>query len=133
MAGLERLLGEGTEVRYELPEFSVCCKYHPADYSERKMQLLGSLETTQEQASVDQCLRELGALTQEEDSEHFHPRVLRKLYAQHTAIYRQDCEAIESHHDFSHDRTLRMARRGGRLSGFARNVFELEATRPFNR
>ena len=110
MAGLERLLGEGTQVRYEMPGISVFCKYHPADYNERQMQLLGILETAQEQTSVDECLRELGALTREEDSEHFHPRVLRKLYAQYTAIYRQDHETIESHHDF-----------------------EPEATRPFNR
>ncbi|CAE7323835.1 unnamed protein product, partial [Symbiodinium sp. KB8] len=101
MAGLERLLGEGTQVRYEMPEISVFCKYHPADYNERQMQLLGILETAQEQTSVDECLRELEALTREEDSEHFHPRVLRKLYAQYTAIYRQDHETIESHHDFS--------------------------------
>ena len=101
MAGLERLLGEGTQVRYEMPETSVFCKYHPADCNERQMQLLGILETAQEQTSGEGCLREMGVLTQEEDSEHFHPRVLRKLYAQYTAIYRQGHETIESHHDFS--------------------------------
>ncbi|CAE7895202.1 unnamed protein product, partial [Symbiodinium necroappetens] len=101
MAGLERLLGEGTQVRYEMPETSVFCKYHPADCNERQMQLLGILETAQEQTSGEGCLREMGVLTQEEDSEHFHPRVLRKLYAQYTAIYRQSHETIESHHDFS--------------------------------
>ena len=59
---------------------------------------IGYLETTQEQDRVDQCLCELGALTQEEDSEHFHPRVLQKLYAQYAA---GAIGTVESHQDAS--------------------------------
>ena len=38
---------------------------------------------------------------QEADGEHFHPRILRKLYSQITVLYRQDDAQTESHEDFS--------------------------------
>ena len=65
------------------------------NHDEKKMELLVILETTQEQDRVDQCLCELGALMQEEDSEHFQPRVLQSLYAQYAA------GTVESHQDAS--------------------------------
>ncbi|CAE7194685.1 unnamed protein product, partial [Symbiodinium sp. KB8] len=95
----------GTKVRLEAGEegnaASVFCKYDPADYDEKQMQLLATLEISRDASTVEDCLRGIGALTDEADGEHFHPRILRKLHSQFAVLYQQGDAHVESHQDFS--------------------------------
>ena len=106
VAGIQRLLESGEKIRLDIgtegvPMISVFCKYHPEDYDEQKMRMLATLEAAEDADAVDACFRASGALTEETDGSHFHPRMLRALYAQFTAIYTRGGATLESHKDFS--------------------------------
>ena len=106
VAGIQRLLESGEKIRLDIgtegvPMISVFCKYHPEDYDEQKMPMLATLEAAEDADAVDACFRAIGALTDETDGSHFHPRMLRALYAQFTAIYTRGGATLESHKDFS--------------------------------
>ncbi|CAE6943910.1 unnamed protein product, partial [Symbiodinium sp. CCMP2592] len=92
VAGIKRVLESGTHIRVEVAVDGatrlVFCKYQAADFDEQKMRMLAKLETTENADQVDACLLTLEALTQEADGTHFHPRVLRALYVQFTAVYK---------------------------------------------
>ena len=106
VAGIQRLLESGEKIRLDIgtegvPMISVFCKYHPEDYDEQKMRMLATLEAAEDADAVDACFRAIGALMEETDGSHFHPRMLRALYAQLTAIYTRGGATLESHKDFS--------------------------------
>ena len=98
------------------------------------MRRLATLETTEDAQQVEACLLALEALTKKEAvGTHFHPRVLRALYAQFTAVYKRGAATLESHQDSG---------QAGRIEHYALcqtgalalpEKFKLEVAKPFHR
>ena len=63
--------------------------------------LATTLAISADASKVEDCWRGIGAFTEEADGEHFHPRILRKLYSQLTVLYRQEDAHMEPHQEFS--------------------------------